>query len=90
MRWLNNTLKERVNTKNKKEAMKLINRAAFPYPSKANAQRRHVAELYLDGVVNKKGLRQLLERIAYAVPPVSPAASPKRPSKGIPIPRKPR
>jgi hypothetical protein len=90
MRWLNSTLKERVNTKNKKEAMKLIDRAAFPFPHKANAQRRHAAELYLNGVINKNGLRQFLNRVAYAVPPVSPVSSPKRPSKGIPIPRKSR
>jgi hypothetical protein len=96
MRWLNNTLKERTDNKNKKEAMKLIDRAAFPYPSTANAQRRHLANLYLSGAVNKNRLRQLLQSVAYAVPPVSPVASPERPKKKvgqtspIPIPRKKR
>lgn len=92
MRWLNNTLKERVNTKNKKEAMKLIDRAAFPYPGKANAQRRHAAELYLSGAINKNSLRQFLNKVAYVVPPVSPVSSPDRskPKGAIPIPRKKR
>jgi uncharacterized protein (DUF1778 family) len=48
MRWLNNTYKERINTKTQKEAIKLIDRAAFAYPSTANAQRRHIAELYIE------------------------------------------
>jgi hypothetical protein len=81
MRWLNNTLKERADNKNKKEAMKLIDRAAFPYPSTANAQRRHLANLYLSGAVNKNTLRQLLQTVAVAVPPVSPVASPERRKK---------
>jgi len=91
MRWLTNNLRERVNTKNKKEAMKLIDRAAFPYPSTAPAQRRHAAELYLNGILNKNSLRQLLQRVAYVVPVVSPVSSPERPkSAPIPIPRKKR
>jgi hypothetical protein len=82
MRWLNNTLKDRVgNNKNRKEAMKLIDRAAFVSPSTANAQRRHLANMYLSGVVNKNILRQLLNKVAVAVPPVSPFASPERPKK---------
>jgi len=97
MRWLTNTLKDRINTKNKKEAMKVIDRAAFAYPSKAKSQRRHIAELYLNGVLNKNSLRQLLQHIAYVVPPVSPVSSPMRSKKTnvgrsspIPIPRKRR
>lgn len=95
MRWLTDKLKERVNTKNKVEAMKLIDRAAFAYPSTANRQRQHVAELYLNGIVNKNSLRQLLQRVAYVVPPVSPPTSPPLPKKSaqsspIPIPRKRR
>ena len=97
MRWLTNRLKERVNTKNQKEAIKLIDRAAFAYPSSANAQRRQIAELYLNGIVNKHSLRQLLQRVAYVVPPVSPVSSPQRSTKKeqprsspIPIPKKRR
>ena len=98
MRWLTNTLKERINTKNKKEAMKVIDRAGFAYPSRAASQRRHVAELYLTGALNKNSLRQLLQRIAYAVPAVSPVSSPMKSKKTtttgrsspIPIPRKRR
>jgi hypothetical protein len=97
MRWLNNTLKERVGkNKNSKEAMKIIDRAAFVSPSTANAQRRQLANLYLSGAVNKNTLRQLINKVAVAVPPVSPVASPERPKKKvgqsspIPIPRKTR
>ena len=97
MRWLNNTYKERINTKTQKEAIKLIDRAAFAYPSTANAQRRHIAELYIEGVLNNNSLRQLLQRVAYVVPPVSPVSSPQRPKKTntgqsspIPIPRRRR
>lgn len=93
MRWLTKDLKENVgDNKHKKEAMKLIDRAAFPFPMKANAQRRHAMQLYLSGALNKNGLRQFLNRVAYAVPPVSPMSSPDRlkPKGGIPIPRKRR
>lgn len=92
MRWLTDSLKERINTKNQREAMKLIDRAAFPYPGKADAQRRHAAELYLNGALNKNGLRQFLQMVAYVVPPVSPVSSPGRPKsgRGIPIPSKRR
>lgn len=98
MRWLNNSLKDRVgNNKNRVEAMKLIDRASFARPSTANTQRRHFANLYLSGTVNKHELRQLLNKVAIAVPPVSPVSSPERPKKKmagqtapIPIPRKKR
>lgn len=96
MRWLTNRLKERVNTKNQKEAIKLIDRAAFVYPSSANVQRRQIAELYLNGILNKHALRQLLNRVAYVVPPVSPVSSPPRVKNEVPrsspisIPRKKR
>ena len=53
MRWLNSTLKERVNTPNKREAMKLIDRAT------ADVQRRHLANLYLSGAVSKNRLRRV-------------------------------
>ena len=97
MRWLKDTYNERINTTSQKEAIKLIDRAAFAYPSTANAQRRHIAELYIEGVLNNNSLRQLLQRVAYLVPPVSPVSSPQRPktantgrSSPIPIPARSR
>lgn len=89
-------LRRNIANANKKtrEAMKLIDRAMFPYPSTANKERAALANKYLDGDINVHMLRQQINMKGLLVR-ISPPVSPKRPKQGtspikIPIKKKTR
>lgn len=76
-----------------REAMKLINRARFPFPSLANTYRHALAMQYMNRNIGINMLRQQLNMGGFQrmriSPPVSPAkVSTKKPGASSPIPIK--
>lgn len=89
-KWLRR--KNITDNKNTREAMKLIDRAMFPFPSTANKERAALANKYLDGEINMHMLRQQINmkgRLLRISPPVSPNR-PKKTGINIPIKKKTR
>jgi len=76
-----------------REALKLINRAMFPYPSLANRNRVALAVQYMNRKMGIHTLRQQINikgRLMRTSPPVSPAKKKtnKKPGASSPIPIK--
>jgi len=74
-----------------REALKLINRAFFPYPSLANTNRLALATQYMNRNMGINMLRQRLNMGGFRRMLVSPPVSPgKKKEPGIPIKKKTR
>lgn len=76
-----------------REALKLINRAMFPYPSLANRNRVALVVQYMNRKMGIHTLRQQINikgRLMRTSPPVSPAKKKtnKKPGASSPIPIK--
>lgn len=91
--WVDDTYKNFNNDKKKetREAMKLLNRAMFPFPITADKQRMQLATKYLNRRMSIHVLRQQINqmgRLHRISPPVSPIKKTKKPGRSSPIPIK--